>query len=273
MLKKSNYGIAEKQIFLFLYWLPSVQLLDLAETKAQIQTWFTCRYFQRLVSLEWKSRHTGEDDVLSPMLKAGEIDKDTYERCLLVVDLYEQMWGLIRLAEPHLRTEFRKLKAEYPFNTSLKLFTKIVGEDVDDSFSICLKPYCEVSGSKREKAYRLTAEGCKKGGLNFIQEKLRQSLLNQHSRVVWLELVLLVCEYKSSKDSAIRGKLRLFNVALANLCDKEATISRKAGSFVWKKGEKFRGKRQENYAKEPEQQYGSDPFVEIIQEIKEHFKP
>lgn len=237
------YGITEKKIQSCLAHLPSEHLLALATTKEQVRLWLAHRCFQNWLSNCWQARYTGADDPLSRLLALGQIDSDNYERVWLLVDFYEQLWGLIQLAEPYVKAEFLRLGGDYPFKSAFELFAQIVWEDTNSTFSVCLKPYHEVSARKYEKAYRLAAKGCTES-LNPIEESNLHGLLNQHQPCLLMSLVLLVSQQKATRRRrALSSKLSMFYLALGKLCDKRATISRKAGSFAWKKGQIVEGSR------------------------------
>lgn len=248
-----TYGISEKKIARCLAQLPSEHLLALAKTEEQICLWLDHHNFQKCVSLCWKARHTGKDDPLSTGLHSGDVDPDLYDRCWLLVDYYEQLWGLIQLAAPLIWAEFERLRLEYPFKSAFELFNWLVEESTNETFKVCLKPYHEVSARKYEQAYRLTSKACKTGTLNPIEQKQVRSLLNQHQPSVLMYIALAVCHSKATKRRpALKSKLEMFYAALGKLCDKEATISSKANSFAWNHGEIVKARRGGTYAKESE---------------------
>lgn len=242
-----TYGIAEQKIARCLAKLPAQHLLALATTKEQTRMWLAHRCFQNWLSDCWQARYLGEDDPLAPLLEGAQIDSDNYERVWLLVGFYEQLWGLCQLAEPYVKAEFLQLGGDYPFRSAFELFARIVWEDTNSTFSVCLKPYHEVSRRKYEKAYRLASKGCTLS-LNPIEEKNLHGLLNQHQPCLLMRLVLFVSHQKASRRRlALLSKLEMFYLALGKLCDKEATISRKAGSFAWKNGEILKGSSDGTY--------------------------
>lgn len=246
MAREVSKNLAKK-IAYWLAFLPDSSLLTLVKTREQLRTFFGVRYMQTLASSAWTARFTGKNDPLQPLLKSGEIDSDTYDRVWLWVDFLEQLWGLIQLAEPYVKAEFEHLKFDYPFASAFELFMRIVWEQTNAKFSVCLKPYHEVSASKYEKAYRLTAKGCREG-LNRLEHTRQQACLNQHQPNEWMRIVLAICHQKATKRRrALKSKLETFNLALANLCDKEATVRRKAGSYAWQNGEILTGSRDSTY--------------------------
>lgn len=241
------YGITEQKIARCLKKLPAQHLLALATTKEQVRLWLAHRCFQNWLSDCWQARYTGADDPLARLLASDQIDLDNYERVWLLVDFYEQLWGLIQLAEPYIKAEFLRLGGDYPFKSAFEIFARIVWEDTNSTFSVCLKPYHEVSRRKYEKAYRLAAKGCTEL-LNPIEESNLHGLLNQHQPCLLMSLVLLVSQQKATRRRrALSSKLSMFYLALGKLCDKEASVRKKAGSFAWKNGEILKGTQNGTY--------------------------
>lgn len=244
---KSTYGILEKKITRCLAKLPSQHLIALVTTKEQVCLWLAHRCFQNWLALCWRARHIGEDDPLASLLESGRVDQDTYERVWLTVDLWEQLWGLIQLGERYIRAEFDHLGLDYPFKSAFELFIRVVWQDTNSTFSVCLKPYHEVSARKYEKAYRLAAKGCSET-LNPIEESNLHGLLNQHQADPLLSIVIAICHQKATrKRLALKNKLEMFYTVLGKLSAKEATIRRKAGSFAWKDGKRGKGDKDGTY--------------------------
>lgn len=230
------YGTLEKKIARCLARLPSKHLLALTKTREQMRSWLVQRYFQQLLSLCWRARHSGEDDPISGLVRSGKINQDIYDRIWLMVEFWEQIWGLVQLAAPYIQEEIEKLGLEYPFKNAFELFATIIWEESNSTFSVCLKPYYEVSALKYERACRLASKSCKEI-LNPIEERRLHGLLNQQPNMMWMALTLSICHQKATRQRiALKTKLELFYVALGKLCDKEATISRKTSSFAWKDG-------------------------------------
>lgn len=242
-MKQQNYSKLEKKIACVIAKLPSEHLRDLAETQKQLNLWFAVRWFQEQVSQCWEARFRGLDDPLFPLLRSEQITLDTHQRVWLVVNFYEQLWGLVQLATPYIQAEFEGSGLEYLAESAFVLFTRLIRSEVDSDFAVCLKPYHEVSSRKYERAYRLAVKGCQEG-LKSREERILHRILNQHQPNVLLSFVLAVCHLKATRTRpALKSKLEMFYIALGKLCEKEAAISRKAGSFAWKKGRIVEGSR------------------------------
>lgn len=232
---------AEKKIARYIAQLPSERLLKLARTQDQINLWLAQRYFRTLISKSWTARHSGKNDPVKRLLESQEIDRDTYDRVWLVVDYYEQLWGLVQLSFGYVRSECVALRLSYPFKEAVDLFFEIIRAEVDNDFSICLS-YHEVSARKHEKALRLLSAGCTRP-LNPIEDSQLKAVESQYPLNKWFAITLAACEKKATRTKpALKGKLQGFYDAASRLFDKEATIYRKVGSFAWSDGEIIRGK-------------------------------
>lgn len=249
--KICTYGRLEKKIARCLAQLPSDYLQTLAKTQEQVCLWLDYRDFQKALALCGQARHTGKDHPLISGLRSGDVDPDLYDRCWLMVDHYEQLWGLIQLSATHVQAEFDLLGLEYPFESAFELFAQIVTEGTNEAFSVCLKPYHEVSGRKYSKAYRLASKACKTGTLNPIELKQQRGLLNQHQPSMLMNITLAVCHSKATRRRpALKSKLEMFFLTLGKLSDLEASLNRKAGSFAWKDGEIVKARLGGTYAEE-----------------------
>lgn len=241
-----EYREEERAITECLLSLPSERLKVLCKTVAQIQCWTVNRAFQVWVAACWHARFKGKEDPIRDLLESETLNKITYDRCWRTVDYYEQFWGLIQLAFRDIQLEFEKMGEKLPFKTSRALFEYIISDEVNANFSVCLEPYREVSGRKYEKAYRLVAQHLKRSKQFTPDEKKEASavLLNHSGPNLWMTVVIIICNRKATgKNRALKSKLKMFDLAQAQLCLLEATIRREAGSFAWKDGEQLRGSR------------------------------
>lgn len=229
-------SITEKKVARILKSLPSRHLLRYIETEDQLRLWAADRLLQGLVSQCWRSYFSGDNDPLEPALSAGELSQDIYDRAWTLADFYIQLWGLVQLTQPYIKRELEGTELERWAESAYKLFARLAWNDSNHSFQVCLKPYHEQSGRKSEKMYRLAAKGCEEE-LDPEQKKELQRLLSKHPPDWLMVLVLYIAKQKSSRSKPLRSRLEAFNRKLSELCLKEATISRKVGSFAWKNGE------------------------------------
>jgi hypothetical protein len=246
-MSKKTFGLIERKIIRALSKLPSDHLHSLVDTQEQIRFWRAGRCFQEWVAQSWEARYTGKDDPLKPLLKSGEVNQDVYDRVWLAVDFYEQLWGLVQLVTPYIQQEFEGTGLEFLSESAFKLFLRLVWNEANEGFAVCLKPYHEASSRKYEQAYRLGAKGCREE-LNPIEERKLHGLLNQHQPDMLMRFVVAVAHQKATrKRLALKSKLEMFYMALGKLCEKEATISRKLDSFAWKNGKLGRGDKDGTY--------------------------
>lgn len=242
-MKDTVPGVVERKVIYLVGKLPDEHLYKLSKTQEQVRFWLASRYFQNLVSCCWHARFTGEDDPLKPLLSSGELNQDIYDRVWLVVDFYEQLWGLVQLVTPYVQSELSETKWKFLAESAYKLFARLIWNEVNSDFAVCLKPYHEFSARKYEKAYRLAAKRVKEG-LNLLEEKKLHGLLNQERSDLLLQVVIAVAYQRATKSRlALKSKLEMFHLSISKLYEKEATISRKIGSFAWRNGRLSKGSR------------------------------
>lgn len=231
----------------FLEKLPSQHLASLIRNKDQLKSFLSHRNHQKLVSLAWTARFTGQDNPLDSLLKTKQINRNTYNLVLHTVDWYEQLWGLVQLSEPHVQARVIEWGFEYPFKSAFELFVRILYDSINADFSICIKGYQEFSTDKFEKAFRLVAKACTKE-IDSEQEKFLRRTLPQSGEFCWLTLLLAICHFKvSTRRTPLKSKLEDFYIVSERLFELEATTCRKAKSFAWKDGKKGKGTKSGTY--------------------------
>lgn len=250
MAEERVYDKFEKKITRWLTALPDQRFLELELCEKQIKAWMACRWFQVLVALCWHTRYTHASDPIRPLLKDKRIDRNIYHRVWLTVDLFEDLWNLIQIAEPFVRAEFERADADYPFKDAFELFMRIIWEKSNCEFSLCLKSSHEVSRPKYEKAYRLSSKAFKnKTPLSDDEEKYVQKVFSQHRIIEWLQITLGICHQKATRDElTLKRKLARFYTTLGECCDREATIVREVKSYAWKDGELGWGNKDGTYS-------------------------
>jgi hypothetical protein len=242
LMSQKTSRLLERKITRVLASLPDDRLRDLARTQEQIKFWLAMRRHQEWVAQCLDARFTGKDDPLKPLLKLGGISQLLYDRVWLVVDLYEQMWGLVQLVTPYVQEEFEGTGLEFLAESAYKLFVRLVWNKVNKEYRTCLK-YHESSSPKYEKACRLVAKQVKEG-LNPVEELKLRDLLEPDRPDMLLQFVLALAEQKATKRRlALKSKLEMFYISLGKLCEKEATISRKVDSYAWKNGRRVKASR------------------------------
>ncbi|MBD2087920.1 hypothetical protein NDI49_23220 [Trichocoleus sp. ST-U3] len=252
--------------------LPSDYLLqpDLM-TKDQIREWHESRNTQLLIAECWEAKFiVKEGDPIAIALDKKEISKHKYELIWLTVDRYKAQWELGILAEPYLKKAHSALQyiscyankfptpisqlwnkffktifiKDYPFKSSYDLFVNSLEEEVNGSFSWCLRPYYDVTIKK-------WAKGIKQLIRIFEQEKPEELYTQQTPIEVenlksnfgwdklefsWMGMTLIVCQFAVLSDPLLRTKLIQYYKLLQETFKLAATISRKLPGFAWKRG-------------------------------------
>jgi hypothetical protein len=235
-------------IGVFLTTLPSDGLFIFdAKTQAQQMEWHRHRGIHHILSQCWTARFTGGDDPLAKYQgKKGE-PGFFYDRCWLTIDIYEQVWGLVQLSEGYIREKFTELKSEYPFESALDLFLYILLEQANENYSICLRPYVEISARKIAEGARLLS---KADNLNPIQMKKAKALSSYAPDHKWLTFLLVISTVKATnKRKALKSKLEQYNRTVSKYLEAEATFARECSGFAWNNGEILASKRGGNYTK------------------------
>jgi len=226
---------------------PRAEFLQLVKTLDQFHHWLRLRYHQYLVSRCFLALHKGWDDPLAPPLESGQLSHEDYQMAWSITRLYWRIWELVQLSERFVRKQFDIAQVAYPFSCALDLFAQILAEDIDSTFSICLKPYKEMSSEKLVKVYRAMAKARRGEALSFGEQyqldKL-EALFKDRPRRQWLCFLVAVAQRhsKGSRGRLLKSALEDFHKAMADVCDVQATDWRKSGSFRWNNGVVSKGK-------------------------------
>lgn len=182
-------------------------------------------------------------DPLEPLLSSGTIDKDTYTQVWLTTYFFESLWELVQRSFRYIRPVLTQLGwGEVP-RSAYELFTYAIYEISEERFSVCLKPYQEVSAGKYLKHNKLLNKAVD-GNLKLHEQKLLQHLNAQELQFTTVGIILGVCKEKAtSREKLLKAKLDDCFAAIDRLAAHEATQTRKSSSFAWKNGEKIRASR------------------------------
>ncbi|MDY6782207.1 MAG: hypothetical protein SW833_06590 [Cyanobacteriota bacterium] len=203
-------------------------------------------------------------------LDRGEISQYKADLLLLSVKEYQARWELCQQAEKYLRathsalqdwnpflSNFQPLAAlwnrffsdvitrPYPFESAEDLWAESIRADVDDTFSICLRPYYDVPLKKWRQASQflvgLLGETGEDGQYRVLKDaevvKLKHRLVWSKLDFSWLGAMLLVCQIYTRKDPRLRQALITYNKSLRDVQKRAITASRKLRGFAWKEGE------------------------------------
>lgn len=252
---KKKYRAVERKITRLLETLPPDVLVALIKTKDQIDYWTVLRHHYADVAKCWEALHSGRNDPLAPLLKSGEISKNTYDHLWLTVDFYERLWELIQISFCFVKPELERLGLEYVPESACELFSLFLFDAASSEFTLCLS-YVELSARKPGEEYQLASK-LRRGQALLPHEIVRLNSLSEKQHPIMM-ILFATCHKKASRrQPVLKARLEAAYTALFNLSNKQLALRRKGGSFAWKDGELFEGSRYGGcYAKKPE----TDPF-------------
>ena len=253
--------------------LPSDYLLqpDLM-TDDQISEWQQSRNTQLLIAECWRAKFiVKQGDPIAEALDRKEISKHKYDLIWLTVNRYKTQLELVQIAEPYLKNTHSRLayvslyakyfpKAiskiwckffkniftkKYPFESSYNLFVDSLKEEVDGSFSWCLKPYYDVTIKKWTKGIKQLIRVFEQENPEELYaqqtpievEKLKSNFGWDKLEFSWMGMTLIVCQFAVLSDPLLRSKLIEYYKLLQESFKLVATISRKLPGFAWISGE------------------------------------
>ncbi|MCL1463781.1 hypothetical protein [Argonema galeatum] len=254
--------------------LPSEHLLHQANTQYQIDEWHTMRKGNGIIAECWRAEFiVGQGDPIAQALDNKEIDKLKYDGIWLLVRHYKSLWEIVQLAEPDVKIVhsglratlffaacfsvqlpeqflklFRKiLESEYPFKSAYDLFAEILKETENDRFSVCLRPYEEISMAKGKNGFKQVRRFVDKGmadgfypRLNQIEtQKLKNNFAWENFNVSWMPMTLVAAQFAAQIKPSLRDKLTEFNELTVKMCRLGAIACRKPESKTWRKQRSF----------------------------------
>lgn len=246
--------LPSKQIAALLNSLPSPELLLLIKSIDQIHCFSRLGGFCQLVAAAWIAQQNFQPDPLEALRKAGYLSQNDYNRISRHVTYYQRLWVLVQLTEPFIRLELeqplKQAGIPYFFQHPYELFTCIVQEQINNEFSVCLKPYHEFSASKHQKKYKRLARLLE--GESLPEEELRGVLLTptpeRLKRHAWSTFLIAVARKRATRNRVIlQDALEDFFTAAARIFEVEGTHTRKGGSFAWIDGERVKGSKNGTY--------------------------
>lgn len=280
-MEKSEFETLKKIADVIEY-LPTDELFSPTFTQDQKNEWEKTRKFQCLLASEWRSRYNISPQVSYPIESAcdrGEITKAKANILLLSVEEHQKRWELIKVAEPLLRDKHKilqekfcsppiknalskpimnklfdnyfwyKLEQEYPFQSDFELFTHILIEEANYTFSSCLDNYCEISSKKMHSFLHHILEIIKSDSDESNSKmkdwkKIKGNLVWLKTFWNWWAITLFICQYDSSKNPIIKDKLIDYKKCFHECMKKAKSESRKLPSKAWKNGKLLHGAKQ-----------------------------
>jgi hypothetical protein len=245
MLESPDHFTPTQQAVLYVTQYPCLHcVLPKLSTVDQLSYFFNWRLAQTYIALCWSARLAGYDDPLYPELKQKVISKDFYEWVHLKVSYFEALWVLCQFLAPRIAEGVRELGRKNEDRiTALLLFRGAVMENANWQVELSCD-YVEVSGRNVDTALKLRAKAIKEGLTQ--KEVLRLQRVTQNSPSSNC-LSLLVLTAQKINNKAITAQFEIFMLAMANLCEKEATMARKEGSWGWNNGVKLTGSKSSVY--------------------------
>jgi hypothetical protein len=244
-----HFTPTEKAIFYVAQYPCEHCLLPQISTTDQLSTFILKRQISTLVASCWSSRVGGYGDLLYAELKRKSISRDCYEWVQLKTSYLEALWGLCQLLAPRIADELKSSGYEQVADCSQALFyfRAVVMEQGNHPIQLSFG-YAEISGRDVDAALKLKSKLIRSGLTK--KESIRFKNLtkkNNCHHILSLELLTQVFA-RNFYDKAISAQFQIFCLAMANLCDKEATISRKGGSWGWNQGVKLKGSSDSTYS-------------------------
>lgn len=231
--------------------VPSIQWLRHFTTQEQFDEWYQLKLIFSFVSLAWEARHTGQNDPIEPFVKHKIIKPNYRDTIWLMVDVYEQLWGLVQLSYSYVKAELKKQKIENPFDSAAELFAYLVAEEANAPLNNCLRPYYESSKSKWRKYMELFLEECE-GELAPVDENKQIALHKQlfpEGAKEWAAFVLDVAESKTNKgrNVALKAKLEDYQKSRQRFILHGLSVTTHSSCCGWKQGRRLVSRRGGSY--------------------------
>lgn len=239
-MSRKNSALAEtKLIGKSLATLPCESLSQIAVNPNLHRVFKNQKNFMILVSRCWKSRITGEDDPLLPMVIAGEIDKVYYQGFWLYTNKLWALWMLIQQCERFVKRKAQKEKLKYSFTSARELFLHLIESEIEEEFLERLA-YKEISQEDVRDHARLSVKltETELSPEEYAAWKKLGACLRKRSQVKkdgvhWRSLCFSVFHDRAKTDLLIASELEHLIQALKALYALHFTASRKRYSQTW----------------------------------------
>jgi hypothetical protein len=242
MLEPPDHFTPTEQAIFYVAQYPCERcLLPQLSTTEQFSLFLRWRTAQDCIARCWAARVLGIEDPLYSEMKAKAISRDFYDWVHLKVSYFEALWVLCQLLSPRMAEELSELGHTElsKLTTALSLFRANVIEGANWPIELSCG-YTRIPGRKIDTALKLQAKNIKKGLTHKEALRLQRLSTEYGRKTVSLELlILMMARYCNSK--AVTAQFEHFMLAMANLYEKEATMSRKSGSWGWDNGVKLTG--------------------------------
>ncbi|HLO49272.1 MAG TPA: hypothetical protein VK211_12720 [Kamptonema sp.] len=221
--------------------LPNEIIKSYIKNEHQLILWKVMRLQNELLSESWKARHSGGNEPLEVYLEQGIISKDYYNIFLATLDYFDSLWVLCQRIFSKILKFYELENVECPFKNAFGLFSRIISDKQNATFSYYLKGCAELSSRSTAKAMRLHAK--KLRGLKLSDkeadflEKVAKN--NQPLYDLWAEKILIgvANKYANRNNPGIKAAYDSLMENWARLDELTARSLGKEGSYRMEYGQ------------------------------------
>ena len=212
-----------KKFASFLVRLPDARLKELTKTHDLIKQWHTARNLNKYTANCFEARFSGQDDPIASWKGQGKVKLLLWDLTWREVERYEILWGTVQLTFSDIKSLSEELLLEIPFCSAFDLFLEITSSKQNLVFAKHLEPCYKYSIDEQQRLYKLTRNKVWSEKKLSLKEKEELNRLTQpdKGKLLWLELVWALCEYKnfSEPSSLVASKYREFRKKEAETYD------------------------------------------------------
>lgn len=243
-----NLTPTEQAIFYLTQYPCECCLLPKCSTEAQRAQFVGLQKIQNLIADCWTAYCNGWADPLLLALKSKAIPRDWHEWVWLNVYYFDALWKLCQVLAPSLADSFQEVvsnEASIYEATALYLFKAAVMEKINWHIE---STFGYITGGSRpaDIALKLKVKGLR-GEIRTQEETKRLAKLTRGGREFKALKLLAMSAVLASKNKNVAIQFRNFNLATADLFEREATMARKGGGWAWDRGIKLKATKNSTY--------------------------
>ena len=216
-------------------------------TDAQRNNFVGLQKIQNLIADCWTAQCNGWADPLLPALKNKTLPRDYHEWVWLNVYYFDALWKLCQVLAPPLADSFQEaINNEVLIyeTTALYLFKAVVMEKINWHIEATFG-YITGGGRAADTALKLKVKGLREARTEEETKRLAKLTRGGHKFQALNLLVMMAVLASKNKNMAIQ--FRNFNLATADLFEREATMARKGGGWAWDRGIKLKATKNSTY--------------------------
>jgi len=243
-----NLTPTEQAIFYLTQYPCECCLLPKCSTDAQRDQFVGLQKIQNLIANCWTASCNGTADPILFALKNKILPRDYYEWVWLNVYYFDALWKLCQVLAPSLADSFREVvnhEASIYEATALYLFKAAIMEKINWHIEATFG-YITGGGRPADIALKLKVKGLR-GGIRTEEETKRLEKLTRGGREFKALKLLAMTAVLASKNKNVAIQFRNFNLATADLFEREATMARKGGGWGWDRGIKLKATKNSTY--------------------------